>query len=61
MDWKKKTMLFYIIGGLACGIIAGMITINNAVENDKEIDLSLQEGAKIGMNAIKLLTKTVIK
>ncbi len=61
MDWKKKVMLIYIIGGLTCGIIAGMISINNAVENEKELNLSLQDGAKIGMNAIKLLTKTVIK
>ena len=61
MDWKKKVMLIYTLGGLACGIIAGMITVNNAVENDKELDISLQDGAKIGMNAIKMLTKTVIK
>ncbi len=54
-------MLFYIIGGLACGIVAGILTINNAVENKKELDLSLQDGAKIGMNALKMVTKTVIK
>ena len=61
MDWKKKTMLIYIIGGLAIGIVAGMISVKKAVDEEREIDLSLQDGAKIGMDVIKFLTKTVIK
>ena len=47
MDWKKKTMLIYIIGGLAIGIVAGMISVKKAVDEDREIDLSLQDGAKM--------------
>ncbi len=61
MDRKTKIMLIYIIGGLIGGILAGMISINNAEKNDDLPDLSLQDGAKIGIKAINLLTKTVIK
>jgi len=61
MDWKKKTLLFYSLGGLILGVFAGIITINNAVEKDKEVDISLKEGAKIGISALNSLQKYVLK
>ena len=61
MDWKKKTILFYSLGGLILGVFAGIITINNAVEKDKEVDISLKEGAKIGISALNSLQKYVLK
>lgn len=61
MDWKKKTLLIYTIGGLICGVFAGLITINNAVSRKKELDLSLKDGARLGMAAMEVVRKTVIK
>lgn len=61
MDWKKKTLLFYSLGGLLLGIFAGIITVNNAVEKNEEVDLSLKEGAKIGISALNTLQKFVLK
>ena len=61
MDWKKKTLLFYSLGGLILGVFAGIITINNAVEKDKEVDISLKEGAKIGISALNSLQKFILK
>lgn len=61
MDWKKKTLLFYSLGGLILGVFAGIITINNAVEKDKEVDISLKEGAKIGISALNSLQKYILK
>ncbi|MBQ6342796.1 MAG: hypothetical protein IJI41_06715 [Anaerolineaceae bacterium] len=61
MDWKKKTLLFYSLGGLLLGVFAGIITINNAVEKDEKVDLSLKEGAKIGISALNSLQKVILK
>lgn len=61
MDWKTKIILFYAIGGLALGIIAGITTIKNAVDNDTEVDLTLKEGAKVGIAAMEVMKKTIIK
>lgn len=61
MDWKKKTLLIYGIGGLVLGIIAGITTINNAVEKNKKVDISLQDGARIGVSALNSLSKVIIK
>lgn len=61
MNWKTKTLLIYGIGGLILGVMAGIISINNAVENNKTVDISLQDGAKIGMNALNAMQKLVIK
>ncbi|MBQ6510240.1 MAG: hypothetical protein IJI07_12270 [Flexilinea sp.] len=61
MDWKTKTLLIYGAIGLVCGILAGITTINNAVENEKEADISLKEGAKIGLTAMDAMRKTVLK
>ena len=61
MDWKKKVMLFYLAGGLICGIIAGIVTLRNAEENNTEVDLTLQDAGKIGMNALKMVGKAIIK
>ena len=61
MDWKTKTLLIYGIVGLVCGILAGITTINNAVENDKEADISLKDGARISLTAMDAMRKTVLK
>ena len=61
MDWKKKTILYYTLGGMLIGIFAGIISVNNAVEKDKEVDLSLKNGAKIGIAALDAVQKIVMK
>ena len=57
MGWKGKTLLFYIGCGLVLGAIAGIMTINNAEQNDKEVDPTLKDGAKICLEALKSLKK----
>ena len=61
MNWKNKTFLFYGIGGLLIGIIAAIITINNAEEKNKEVNISFEEGAKIGVKALNAVSKIIIK
>ena len=61
MNWKTKVILFYSLGGLALGILAGITTIKNAVDNDKELDLTLKDGAKVGLAAMEVMKKTIIK
>ena len=61
MSWKTKTILYYGLGGLLIGIIAGIVSINNAVEENKEVDLTLENGAKIGIAALKALPKFITK
>lgn len=61
MDWKQKTIFFYALGGLALGIISGIITVNNAVEENKEVDLSMKNRAKIGLAALEVMKKTILK
>ena len=61
MNWKTKTLLFYGFIGLAVGIVAGIMTINNAVENKKEVDISLKNGARIGVTAMDAMRKAVLK
>lgn len=61
MDWKTKTMLFYGIGGLLLGVLAGIASINNAEEKDQQLEISLQEGARLGVNALNSLSKVIIK
>ncbi len=58
MDWKKKTVLIYTIGGLLIGLLSGIITVNNAVEKDKEINLTVKDGARM---AIDVMKKTILK
>ncbi|MBQ4513583.1 MAG: hypothetical protein II969_11370 [Anaerolineaceae bacterium] len=61
MNWKTKTLLYYSLGGLLIGIAAGIITINNAVEKKSEVDLSLKNGAKMGIAALNAVQKIVLK
>lgn len=61
MDWKTKTLLLYGIVGLVCGILAGITTINNAVEKNEEPDISLKNGARISLTAMDAMRKTVLK
>lgn len=61
MNWKTKTLLIYGLGGLLLGIIAGIASIDNAVEKNKSIDISLKDGAKIGLNAFNAIQKIIIK
>ena len=61
MDWKKKTLLVYIIGGLVLGAAAGYLTIKNAEENNKELAPTLQDGAKVCIAALDSLKKIVLK
>ena len=61
MGWKAKTLLLYIGCGLVLGTIAGILTINNAEENEKEINPTLQDGAKICMSALKGVKKVMLK
>lgn len=61
MNWKTKTLLYYSLGGLLIGIAAGVITINNAVEKKSEVDLSLKNGAKMGIAALNAVQKIVLK
>ncbi len=60
MDWKAKTILFYIGCGLVLGAIAGIMTVNNAEKNDKQIDPTLKDGAKICVEGLKSLKKIVL-
>ncbi len=61
MDWKKKTVLFYLGCGMVLGVLAGILSIKNAEENNKEINLSVKDGAKICITALDSLKKIVIK
>ncbi len=60
MSWKVKTMLIYGLGGLILGILAGMITVNKAVDEEKEPEFSVKKGAKVGLAVIDALKKTII-
>lgn len=60
MDWKKKTILYYALGGALIGVIAGILTVNNAIEENKEVELSLKNGAKIGLQALDMMKKIVM-
>ena len=60
MNWKTKTLLLYIGCGLVLGAVAGIMTINNAEENNKEIDPTLKDGARICVQALKSLKKLAI-
>ena len=53
MDWKTKTLLFYMGCGLVLGAIAGIMTVNNAEENEKEVTPTLKDGARICMAGLK--------
>jgi len=59
MDWKNKTLLEYGLGGLVLGVFAGIITINNAEKNNKTIDLTWKESAKLGIDAVNALQKII--
>ncbi len=61
MSWKTKTLLYYSLGGLVIGIVAGIISINNAVEKNTEVDLSLKNGAKVGIAALNAVQKIAFK
>lgn len=61
MDWKKKTILYYTLGGMVIGLLAGIISVNNAVEKNQEVELSLKNGAKIGIAALDVVKKIVMK
>lgn len=61
MSWKTKTLLYYSLGGLIIGIAAGIISINNAVEKNTEVDLSLKNGAKVGIAALNAVQKIAFK
>ena len=61
MNWKTKTLLYYGLGGLVIGIVAVIISINNAVEKNTEVDLSLKNGAKVGVAALNAVQKLVFK
>ncbi|MBR6090488.1 MAG: hypothetical protein IKP86_11175 [Anaerolineaceae bacterium] len=61
MDWKKKTILIYALGGLIIGIGAGILTINNAVQNNREADLSLKNAGKVTVAALNAMQKIVLK
>ena len=60
-DWKKRTILYYTLGGLLIGLLAGILSVNNAVEKNKKIDLSLKNGAKVGIAALDAMQKIVMK
>ena len=61
MNWKTKTMLVYILGGLMLGVLAGIMTVSNAEETQKEPELDLKKGAKFGIDAINLIRKNIAK
>ena len=48
MDWKKKTILYYTLGGMVIGILAG---------KNQKVELSLKNGAKIGIAALDVVKK----
>ena len=61
MDWKKKTILYYALGGFVIGILAGIISVNNAVEKNKEVEFSFKNGAKVGFAALDAMRKIIMK
>ena len=61
MSWKTKTLLYYSLGGLVIGIVAGIISINNAVEKNTEVDHSMKNGAKVGIAALNAVQKIAFK
>lgn len=61
MNWKTKTMLVYIMGGLLIGALAGIMTISTTDETQKEPELDLKKGAKFGIDAINLIRKNLAK
>lgn len=61
MSWKTKTLIYYGLGGLLLGLAAGIISINNAVEKNTEVDLSLKNGAKVGLAALNAVQKIAFK
>lgn len=60
MDWKKKTVILYALGGLIIGIAAGIMTVKNAEDENKEVEYSLKNGLKVGLAAINAVRKNVL-
>ena len=61
MNWKTKTIVYYGLGGLAIGVLAAVMAINNAEKNRKETDLSLKTSGKLVMAAMDAVRKNVLK
>ena len=54
-------MLVYIMGGLLLGALAGIMTVSNAEETQKEPELDFKKSAKFGIDAINLIRKNIAK
>lgn len=61
MDWKKKTILYYGLVGLVSGIMAGILSVKNAEDKNKQVDFSPKDTARICMNALNSMQKLVFK
>jgi hypothetical protein len=57
MDWKKKTVLLYAIGGLVLGTIAGFSAVKNAEKNDEIPTLNAKTGARVLSASLEMLKK----
>lgn len=57
MDWKKKTYLYGALFGLAAGLLTAKMMINDAEKNNSEVNMSLEKGAKIGMEVLNTVRK----
>jgi hypothetical protein len=55
LDWKKKTLLIGGLVGLATGIVAAVMLIQRAEQQQSTPKLSAGEGVKLGLGVLGLL------
>ena len=55
MEWKTKTMLLGAGLGLAAGLIAAFIVIQNADSKENQPQLTAGDGVKVGLGVLGVL------
>lgn len=54
-DWKTKTLLLGAGLGLAAGLVAAFIVIQNADSRDSQPQLTAGDGVKVGLGVLGVL------
>lgn len=57
MDWKKKTLLIYAIGGLVLGVITGISAVKKAEKDDEIPEFNAKTGARVLSASLDMIKK----
>jgi hypothetical protein len=63
-DWKTKTFIFGGIIGLAAGIVASLVVVQQAEKHQSKPALSTTDGIKLGLGLLtflRLMSDIVVK